>query len=508
MSVLLLTRYGLGGALSRDEAVYAYAGQQVARGVPPFASIFDPKGPGAGLVAGAAVALAHVLDVDDLLAMRVAFLLFAVGTGVVLYLLATRLFGSVLAGVTAAVTMATFHGWAFDALSGPDAKVPGIFFAALAMLLLVVRRPAWAAAAGSLAALVWQPLFVYPTLAVVLAGITARPGRRLLGALRVLVAAAVPMLLVVVYALATGTFADLVQVTLVFPLVGISHGRETALQHVTRVLHVVDAAYGQGPVAVTFWVGALLLAGLCAVRLTRRVPGPGPDPLVWAVGLTGLLEAAYALVDFQGYPDVYPLLAYPALGMAGGVSLVLARPWPRAGRVLVAATTALLLAAFAGSTAEGFADSAAAGRANELRPELSDACAVQRLLGSHGTLWALGDPTPLVLTDRTNPDRYIYLGSAVDRWKEEHTVGGLAGWEHRIAAVHPALLVRDGWYSHVQHRLSRWLLHDGYVQAFVGTWRVFLGTGLRQHAHALHVLLTRVPTALAPTTCPVARQVS
>src|SRR6476646_9791806 len=50
--LLLLTRYGIHGSLGRDEAIYAYSGQQVAHGVAPYVSMFDPKGPLASLLAG------------------------------------------------------------------------------------------------------------------------------------------------------------------------------------------------------------------------------------------------------------------------------------------------------------------------------------------------------------------------------------------------------------------------------------------------------------------------
>src|SRR3978361_1727049 len=103
VAVALFTRFDIDGALSRDEGIYAYGGQQLAHGVPPYASIFDPKAPLATMIAGVAAWLARLLGRSDVAAIRGAFFLCAVLTVLAVYLLAVRLFGSVLGGLTAAV---------------------------------------------------------------------------------------------------------------------------------------------------------------------------------------------------------------------------------------------------------------------------------------------------------------------------------------------------------------------------------------------------------------------
>ena len=47
-------------------------------------------------------------------------------------------------------------------------------------------------------------------------------------------------------------------------------------------------------------------------------------------------------------------------------------------------------------------------REGNLVAQRSHACAVHRLLASGGGLYSLGEPTPLVMTHRRNPDRYVY----------------------------------------------------------------------------------------------------
>src|SRR5438477_3834815 len=112
VAVLLWTRYSIDGRFSRDEGIYAYGGQRMTHGVAPYASIFDPKGPGATILCGWGAAIAHLLGSDDLLTMRVLFFVVALLTVLAVYLLALELWHSVVGAVVAALVFATFAGWA------------------------------------------------------------------------------------------------------------------------------------------------------------------------------------------------------------------------------------------------------------------------------------------------------------------------------------------------------------------------------------------------------------
>src|SRR5215510_11933551 len=104
----LFSRYGIDGALARDEAVYAYGGQQLDHGLPFYASIFDQKTPGAAYLAG----LGDWLGGFD--GIRIAFFVCACLTVVAVYLLTLELTGSLLGALVAAVAFASFRGFAID----------------------------------------------------------------------------------------------------------------------------------------------------------------------------------------------------------------------------------------------------------------------------------------------------------------------------------------------------------------------------------------------------------
>jgi hypothetical protein len=71
--------HGLNGVLTRDLGVYSYAGQQVADGVPPYMGILNRAGPLAHVIPAIGVRIARLAGFDDVITMRVLFLLIATG---------------------------------------------------------------------------------------------------------------------------------------------------------------------------------------------------------------------------------------------------------------------------------------------------------------------------------------------------------------------------------------------------------------------------------------------
>jgi 4-amino-4-deoxy-L-arabinose transferase-like glycosyltransferase len=466
VAAALFSRFGIHGMLSRDESIYAYGGQQVEDGTPFYVSIFDQKTPGAAYLAAMAVAIGNTFGMADIDAIRVTFFIAACLTVVAVYLLALELWGSVPAALVAAVTFASFRGFALDALGGPDAKTPGILLAVLAMLLLARRRWFWAGMCGALAFLVWQPLAVY--LAV---GLVVAERRRL-----VALGTAVPLAALSVYFWITGAFGDFVQAAFVFPVEGLYRRHETVGERVTHIARIVDIYY-HGAV-VQFWAGLALLVVLSAVALWQR---RFRDPLVRIVLPTFAVIAAFSALDFQGYPDVYPLLPYAALGLAGAVAYVVRVPVLRPAAVAAAAlAVAVAWTSFSTGRAE----------ATTLMAQETEATAIQRLLAPGDTILALGDPTPLVLTDRANASRYIFLSSGVAAWQLRSMPHGFDGWMQQIHAENPAVIVLHGWHGRLKQQVGARLRAE-YVPAYVGCWRVFLRPDVASRAATSGVALGR-----------------
>jgi hypothetical protein len=460
VAAVLFSRFSIDDTLSRDESIYAYGGQQLADGVPVYASIFDPKTPLAAMIAGLGVTIGRGVGADDVHAIRVVFFVSACLAAVAVYLLALWLFESVPAGLVAAATFASFKGFALDALTGPDAKTPGIFFAVLSMALLARRRYFWGAFAGSLAFLVWQPLIVYAAVAIAAALLTPNPERWWKRSRPAFAGALLPVAATTVYFWLAGALSDLVDAAFRYPLTGVVRAHETFLDRFERILGTVNRDYGS--TRVLFWGGLLLLLGLFCLRLVERRAGVWravrEDPYLNVVIPSFVFVAAFSALDFQGYPDLYPALPYAAIGVGGGFALVLNRladpKLLRAGAAgSLAAVGALVALAWVSYSNDRPRDAG-------LPKQRADGARLEQLLAPDETLYALGNPMPLVLTGRRNPSPYIYLSAGVDKWKVDHTPGGFDGWTAEIRAEDPAIVVLAP--AHGSRSVGRW--HSQYAR--------------------------------------------
>jgi len=496
IAVLLFTRFGINGLLSRDEGIYAYAAQQFAHGVPPYKSIFDPKAPVASLLGGVAAALARLVGRNELYAIRVVFFLCSVLTVMAIYMLVVRLWRSRVAGVFAGVVFASFLGFAEDALSGPDAKTPGILCVVLSMWLMARRNWAWAALFGSVAFLTWQPLLIYPALPVVLAVLLTERGRRGIAFVRTAVAAVAPVAATVIYFAATGALHQLFESTLAYPLTGV-HQKPVSFGHrFSRIAGVVTDAYKFS--GVLLWLGLIALVVLCVLHIRRRTSRADllRDPLLAVVGVTFLFEALYAIYDFQGYPDVYPLLPYGAIGLGGAAAVLIARTQDRPdhARSAVAATVALSVV-LTGVSLGLFIHQRNLDPG--LRAQQADACAVTRLLKPGGRLYVMGNPAVLAVTHRRNPDRYAYLEAGVDQWKINHTEQGFAGWVGQVERADPAIIAIGGWYTGIKDAMGITLQAYGYIGRYAGQWWLLMKPEVLARAHDAGVRLPTKPTDYA-----------
>jgi 4-amino-4-deoxy-L-arabinose transferase-like glycosyltransferase len=480
VAVALFSQFNLHSGLRRDEAIYAYGGQQLVDGVPFYTSIFDAKPPVAATIAGAGVAIGRTLGVTDLSGARLAFFVFACLSVLAVYLLGAWLFTSSLSGLVAAAAFVSFEGFAADALTGPNAKTPGVFFAVLTMALLVRRSFLAAGVAGALAFLVWQPLGLYLVVALVAALLmpTGDPWWR--PAARVLAGAAFPFAVTAAYYWLEGALDDLVDGVFVYPFTDLDRGGQTFGERLGQIADVVAAYYPE----VLFYGGVTLLLVAAAVRFARGRKDVTSlvrcDPLINVVLLSFLLVVAVSIADFQGYPDLYPALSYAAIGVAAGFDLLRRRldaTGARFARVVAKGVAVVVVAALVISSGVTYTRSPSG---DQLRHQLRNAESVQGLLDDGEMPYVYGDPTPLVLTGLRSQSPYIYLAAGVDNWVIDHTPGGLAGWQAQIAADDPPMIILSGgWKGEVAEAMERWL-ETRYPSVRRGELKVFLRPSIYQ----------------------------
>jgi hypothetical protein len=428
--------------------------------VAPYESIFDAKTPLSGIGGGTAVAIERRLTtaddgVRDVHTVRMLFFLFACLAVLGIYILAAGLFGSPLAGLVSASVLAAFNGFARDATGGPDPKTAGVLFAVATMALLVERRWFWGGFASALAFLSWQPLLIYVALALVVAGVGPTTGNRRRGIGLALAGAVVPVAATALYFLAMGAFGDMIDAVFVFPATQLTRPPMTFTERVSQIADRAENWYG----GAFFWTGLGLFLALVAVHVVRgwRRPGLllGRDPLVNVVFASFLATTAYTLYDFQGYPDLFPFLPYAALGFGGLAGLLRLIDHDRlrtiAGIATIGGVVLIIGLAFSSFSAK----TGRSASAHALEREQLVARRIGLLVPPGGVLYVAGNSRELVLLQRRNPDRYIYLasgiaGSLVRRY------GGLDGWTDRIQSARPDVVVVDarGPYGRM---LRRWV---------------------------------------------------
>jgi hypothetical protein len=468
-------RFGRAGALSRDESVFVYAGQQLANGVSPYDSIFEQKGPLTALVIAAAVKMSDWTGLDDLSVVRLTFFLITCLGVALMYWLGVELFGSVVPAALSAAVFGTFYRFARDAWGGPDPKTLCLVLSLAVFLAMIHRRWLVAGLLAGLATLTWQVMVFLIVIVAVTAVLADRRDRlRALGHAvlgPIVIAAGLAAWLV-----SSGDFGRFLDASVAFPLTGALHVDATWALRVDRIQTVVFEDYGlSGYVLVGGLVLFVVLGGRVAWRHRHELHDPRSLSTFMALGPTCLVALAYINVDFQGGPDLFPLMPYAALGwglavqaIASGVSA--ARPV----RLHVGATLAVVLAvAVLGYSWVSFGADDDNGKLDEQR---RDAAVLQRMAGPDGGVLALGNPAPLVLTHRTNPDRIIFLSSGVAAWKVERTEGGLDGWKSEILQASPRVVVVHRTGSPIVAELVTWLRSEGYESTRVGQWLTLQST--------------------------------
>jgi len=328
--------------LERDEGEYAYAGQLILQGVPPYDLAYNMKFPGAYY----AYALIMAVFGQSAAGIRLGLLVVNLATTLLVYGIARRLYGRLAAAVAAvAFSLLTLDRWVMGVFAHATHFV---LLPALAGLYLLLAAPAQRRAASiltggallGLAVLVKQHAFTFLPLGALVVAL-GHDGRRTPARLRdvgLLVAGAiVPCALLGVLFLAQGVLGRFWSWTI-----------DYARAYVSEVpLASFLPNFGRGFTTITRATGALWVvagAGLVALWLGRW-----PRQAKWF--LTLLLAAAFiAVCPGLYFREHYFILLLPAVAMLDGIACagaarLLARGIGGAGARRLATAAFLVVAA-------------------------------------------------------------------------------------------------------------------------------------------------------------------
>ena len=423
VSVVVYVLHGFHGTLTRDLGIYSYAGQQVAAGVPPYLGVLNRAGPLAHVLPGAGALVARAGGFDDVVTMRVVFMLMATAAVSTAYLLGRDLFRSRGAGLVTAGGMLAFHGFIQYASSGPREKTPMTLFVIGAMWAVTRRRWFTAGVLTSLATLCLQTAFFSTFTAVAVGVLLLAHGQRVRSLVRVVAGGLVPVLVLGVWFALAGSLRAAYD-----GFYGINR-RYTVPNPLTADRELVwadlQAAYG-----LTVWLllaGTVLLVLVSLAAVSRRARTAQPGLVVLPPMTAGLAAGLWwILQEYDAWADLFPVLPFAALGLGAGYAVAVHRlaPRPRALVAALLATTAVVLAVTYSLTT----------RDDTLREQREATEAVLATLPPGAAITSIEAPQPLVLTRRTNPTRYQMFRSGLQDYMDDTWPGGLVGFQEDLVA--------------------------------------------------------------------------
>ena len=452
VSVVVYVLHGFHGALTRDLGIYSYAGQQVADGVPPYLGVLNRAGPLAHVLPGVGALVARAGGLDDVVTMRVLFMLIATAAVCVSYLLGRDLLGSRSAGLVTASAMLAFHGFIQYASSGPREKTPMTLFVLAALWAATRRRWFAAGVLTSLATLCLQTAFFSTFTAVVVAALLLAHGHRVRALALVAAGGLVPVAVLGAWFALAGSLREAYD-----GFYGINRRYtvpDPLSDDLDRVWDDLQVAYG-----VTVWLllaGAVLLVLVSLAAVSGRARDAEPGLRVLPAMAAGLLAGlAWIWREYDAWPDLFPVLPFSALGLGAAFAVAGHRlaPRPRAAVAVALALGAVVLALAYSLTSQD----------DTLREQREATEAVLTTLPPGATITSIEAPQPLVLAGLTNPTRYQMFRSGLQDYMDDTWPGGLAGFRRDLVADGPDLVavgetVSTGW---------RDSLRPGYV--YVGS---------------------------------------
>jgi hypothetical protein len=476
VAVVVYAMHGLDGPLTRDLGVYAYAGQQVADGVAPYLGILNRCGPLAHVIPGAGVAAARLVGGDDVVGIRVLFLLLAAACVGVTYVLGRELFRSRLAGLAAAAALLCFEGFIRLAAGGPREKSAMVLFLLIALLAVVHRRWATAGFFIALGALTWQPVLPAALAGAVAAAVLTLPSGRLRALARLAIGGLVPA------ALTVGAYAAIGELQVFlddFLLINARYTNQRGfLFNPGASWRRLAEGYGASlSVLVVGMVALLVLTGLALAR-RASLQEPRTGGLV-AAGVALVVSVLWTMRAYNNWPDAFLFLPLAALGI-GGLAGVLRRRLPVRAAVVV--TVAWVVVAT--SMAVSYSVTTRNDHLSRQRASVAAALSVV----PDAQIMSIEAPEALVLAGRRNPSRMQLFGAGLLHYLDDTYPGGAAGYGRWVTDESRPQLIAMG------RSRGLWLrphLRETYAPVGRGpTWVWYLRNDVPQDTRdALHLAL-------------------
>lgn len=433
-----------------DRANWDYFAQVIARGGVPYKDVVNIKSPLSAYIGAAAILVTKPFGLDDVLAIRFAFVLLAALTVAFCFLVALAYFQNRRLALLAAAFMIAIDTFWSLSTAGIQPKTPMILFGLAALWASVKDRPFLAGVCGMLSALCWQPGLLF----VGVAGLAFskyltnwRDGR----VIRLLAGAALPLALFAAYLLLVGALKEFYLWNVHFnATIYAEHEARTPENFFAKIAKLLRGFYGNS--RPYFYVALVGLVAL-ATREIRRGIQQGRGYWLEAAPLHGVIIApvvyfVFCMVNMQSAPDLIPLLPFVAIlaaflfvSVVEGLAAFLWRKPSTSGPpawVNWACATLALLLCLRGVMATPFER-----YTTTLKDQRVAVAQAVSSLQPGDSLFVYGRTEVLVLSGRANADKHFLLDKGKDIYLDQVEEGGFRGWLERLKARRPKVVVYD-----------------------------------------------------------------
>ena len=430
-----------------DRANWDYMAQVIARGGVPYRDVVNIKSPLSAYIGAAAIAITRPFGLRDVLAIRSVYFLLAALTVGFTFLVSYSYFASRLGALLAATIMLAFNSFA-TLNCGIQPKTPMVLFGLMSLWAVKRDRPLESGIYGMLSTLSWQPGLLFVG-AAGLAFSHYLTNWRDLRVVRLLVGAAIPLVILVMYLAVAGALKDFFLWTIHFNY-AVYGPRE--VRPVSGFFYwfnqLLSRPYRQE--RIYFYLSAVGFLMVVAKEIWLCVRGGFKHTLTaaprHAILIAPLVYFLFCMIDIQGGADLIPLLPFVGIFVAAGILLGLEWLSFLVGRlrrslntkpVQYATLAAAVIAVFIFSVADAFSF-------HRGFPTLKDQYeGIKELTGRlqpGDKLFVHGQTEILVLSGLNNASKYFFLDRGKDMYLNKVEPGGYQGWLGRLKEERPKIV--------------------------------------------------------------------
>jgi len=472
ISIFAYSQFGLNGKLHRDHGIYIYSGQQLAKGVPPYVSIFDFKGPVIPIISGFGISVAEYMKYDHIYTVRFVFLLLGAASVPMIYLWASKMFRSNMIGLLSCVTFLGFWGYGTRAASGPQAKVPLVLFEILFFLFLFRKNWFKAGLWSSLSTLTWQAAGLLPVIAIFLAGIqkgSIKTKLRNVG--RVSVGIAIPVTVISLYFVYYGAFAEFIEGFVTFVFYYIERVPNSFRYHLSHPILATYNGYHYTIVQLTFGMIAIFYLIYSRIQKNSGIKSFLQNDNFAGMFLFLPIMIVWSIIDFQGFTDTYIFLPIFAIGfgwLANNAIRRLMRSFNYGSKEQMWIVISVCLSFTIYYTLLYKKTS----RIDLIvQREWAEKIDKEYIDGSR--MVSVAVPEILSLLHRTNHNRHIVLDGGEDVMIDLKYPDGFTGWIKDIEEYDPKVIIYQKLKGRFRNKFESWLNENYTPVSGIYTWTCY-----------------------------------